>query len=100
MVLDLVFLALRRRALGNPVVFLVFGVLVCFGAQWIVGQISASWPTTYSGEGGSSEQLFSMASNVLARMALVSMALGAVLLWWFSRFLTEETRVRENEETT
>ena len=88
--LALVFLALRRRALGNPVVFLVFGALVCFGVQWIVGQFSASWPTAYSGEEGSSEQLVSMALNALARMVLVSIALGSVLLWWFSRFLIEK----------
>ena len=90
-VLALVVLALRRKALANPAAFLVFGALVCFGVQWIVGQFSASWPTAYSGAEGSSDQLFSIALNTLARMVLVSMLLGSALLWWFSRILVENS---------
>ena len=82
-ILPLVFLALRRSVLGNPVAFAVFGALICFGVQWVVGQVSPSWLSAATAEHGLAEQVFDIALNGLVRSVLVSMGFGLVLLWWF-----------------
>ncbi|MCF1457192.1 MAG: hypothetical protein LPH21_06390 [Shewanella sp.] len=84
-ILTLIFLYLRRKLIANKIGFFIIGVLVCFGVQWVVGQFSLLMPVSYTGEQGSPEQIFSMALNSLARAVIVSMILGSIALWVFSK---------------
>lgn len=90
----LLFLALRHKYINCKAAFIMYGILVCFGVQWIVGQFSLSLPVTYTGGQGSAEQIFSMALNSLARAVIVSIVFGMAALWWFSKILSGNGRLQ------
>ncbi len=87
LVFTLLFLVVQRKQINSKITYLIYGVLVCFGVQWMVGQFSLSLPVSFSGEQGSPEQIFSMALNSVARAVLVSVVFGVAALWTFAKAL-------------
>ena len=76
-----------RSTLRNPIAFFGIGVLVCFGVQLIVGQVSLGLPVSV-GEGNTpANQLVEGLLENLVRTTIVSSALAVAPLWWLRSLL-------------
>jgi hypothetical protein len=81
------FLVMWHKQINKKIIYFIYGVLVCFGVQWMVGQFSLSMPVAYTGAQGSPEQIFSMVLNSVARAVIVSVIIGVAALWSFAKAL-------------
>ena len=81
------FLVMKHKQINKKIIYFIYGVLGCFGVQWMVGQFSLSMPVAYTGAQGSPEQIFSMALNSVARAVIVSVIFGVAALRSFAKAL-------------
>jgi len=86
-ILTVGFLFFVRPKLGKPYPFVVLGVLLCFGVQQIVGQVSAGLPVGITAGAPFLEQFFEAVLANVARTILLSSVLSVAPLWWLYRTL-------------
>lgn len=79
-----------RTKIAKPFTFFILGVLVCYGVQFIVGQISPNWPTGVPTEAPFPEQFFQVLLSNMFRTILISLVLSVAPLWWLYRLLRWE----------
>lgn len=85
LLLPLVLLAFPPRARAGA--FVVFGVLVCYGVQSVVGMFSVELPAGVPEGENLAEKFFSASLAHLARTLLISAVLSLVVLVWLRRVL-------------
>lgn len=83
----LAFVLILRGRIARPVSFLVFGVLICLGVQWLVAQVALLRPPSSDEGAFVFEQMLDVVFAAVVQMILLSLALSLPLLWWLYRLL-------------
>jgi hypothetical protein len=81
------FLFVFRASLRNRLAFGLLGLLVCFGVQFLVGQISVGLPVAVSEHSESGVQIVEAVLENLMRTVVIASVISIGPLWWLCNLL-------------
>jgi hypothetical protein len=77
------------RTLRGRLAFFFFGLLVCFGVQFLLAQLFLLMPYPYPPDAAPAEQLLRIGLAATIRTLWVSLVVSLPALWWLQRVLSE-----------
>src|SRR5258706_3104077 len=84
-------LLLGQRRGVRKLAFLVLGIMVCFGVQWLVGQLSTMWRFNSMVAASLDQRLMAVLERNLIAVLLVSIAVSLGPVLWLRRLLSSNS---------